>query len=333
MADTESLGEAGVRFLEDIAAAPKDHRRVRVPTVTDPRGVDFAAYKRLRQEEYRVALERRAIDALRAMHILMTDTCINYQTVLPPTFGEHVAFGDTGSTIYANSVVGARSNFEGGPAALAAALTGRVPRYACHLDGGRRGTMRFVVEVWPRALSDWGALGGLIGRRAGSYWQVPVIEGVDAAPTSDQFKHFGAALASYGSVPLFHMVGVTPEAPDLGSVFAGPAARTGAADRRRHRGVLCLLRPPRREGRRGRLRGAPAVLGRDADPGRAPRRPPRPCRDGARCRHQPGDQVGGRPLGPHRDHGGGRRDRALGCLLLSDVRPRDGARPTAGRAC
>ena len=222
MADTESLGEAGVRFLEDIAAAPKDHRRVRVPTVTDPRGVDFAAYKRLRQEEYRVALERRAIDALTAMHILMTDTCINYQTVLPPTFGEHVAFGDTGSTIYANSVVGARSNFEGGPAALAAALTGRVPRYACHLDGGRRGTMRFVVEVWPRALSDWGALGGLIGRRAGSYWQVPVIEGVDAAPTSDQFKHFGAALASYGSVPLFHMVGVTPEAPDLGSVFAGP---------------------------------------------------------------------------------------------------------------
>jgi predicted aconitase len=219
MADTESLGESGVAYLESIAALPEEERRVRVPTVTDPRGIDLCAYEKLNQEERFAELERRTIVAMQAMGILMTDTCINYQTIMPPVLGEHLAFGDTGSTIYANSVCGARSNFEGGPAALAAALTGRVPRYGCHLARGRRGTHLFEVKDRPDTLSDWGALGALIGRRSGSYWTVPVIAGVDRAPTSDELKHFGAALASYGSVPLFHMPGVTPEAKDLESVF------------------------------------------------------------------------------------------------------------------
>src|SRR5712664_2507187 len=122
MADTESLGEAGVRFLEGLAAAPEPERRVQVPAVTDPRGIDFAIYKRLGQTEGMAALERRAITALSALGVLMTDTCINYQTIMAPLRGEHVAYGDTGSVIYANSVLGARSNFEGGPSALAAAL-------------------------------------------------------------------------------------------------------------------------------------------------------------------------------------------------------------------
>jgi len=221
MADTESLGEAGVAWLEELAGFPEEERRVRVPTVTDPRGIDFDAYKRLNQLESWAALERRAIDAFVAMGLLMTDTCINYQTIMPPACREHIAFGDTGSTIYANSVLGARSNFEGGPAALAAALTGRTPRYGCHLDRGRRGTHRFVVKDRPRTLSDWGALGGVVGRATGSYWTVPVLEGIDGTPTSDELKHFGAALASYGSVPLFHMIGVTPEARALGDVFDG----------------------------------------------------------------------------------------------------------------
>lgn len=222
MADTESLGEAGVAWLEELASYPEEERKVRVPTVTDPRGVDFDAYKRLGQQDAWAALEQRAIDAFTAMNFLMTDTCINYQTIFPPAFGEHVAFGDTGSTIYANSVCGARSNFEGGPSALSAALTGRTPRYGAHLDAGRKGTHRFVVRDRPGNLSDWGALGGVVGRATGSYWTVPVLEGIGDAPTSDELKHFGAALASYGSVPLFHMVGVTPEAHDLGDVFDGP---------------------------------------------------------------------------------------------------------------
>ena len=212
MADTESLGEAGIRFLESLAAAPETERRVRVPTLTDPRGLDFQTYKRLGQTDAMAALETRAIDALKAFGVLMTDTCINYQTILPPTRGEHLAMGDTGVVIYSNSVFGARSNFEGGPSALAAALTGRTPRYGHHLDECRRATRRFQLEVRPRDLSEWGALGGIIGRECGSYWEVPLIEGVDEPPGSDALKHFGAAMASYGSTALFLMSGVTPDA-------------------------------------------------------------------------------------------------------------------------
>ena len=154
MADTESLGEAGVRFLEGLAAAPETERRVRVPAVTDPRGIDFAVYRRLGQSEGMAALERRTISALSAFGVLMTDTCINYQKVMAPLRGEHVAWGDTGSVIYANSVLGARSNFEGGPSAVAAALTGRTPRYGYHLHEGRRATQRFYLTGSPRTLAN-----------------------------------------------------------------------------------------------------------------------------------------------------------------------------------
>ncbi|HEY1299560.1 MAG TPA: aconitase X catalytic domain-containing protein [Stellaceae bacterium] len=217
MADTESLGEAGVRFLEGLAAAPEAERRVKVPTITDPRGIDFATYRRLGQSERMAAIERRAIEALKAFGVLMTDTCINYQTILAPLRGEHVACGDTGVAIYANSVSGARSNFEGGPSALAAALTGRTPRYGFHLDECRRGTRRFRLTEAPRDFAEWGAAGGIVGEACGSYWEVPVIEGVAAPPGSDALKHFGTALASFGSVAMFHMPGITAE----GEAFAG----------------------------------------------------------------------------------------------------------------
>jgi predicted aconitase len=211
MADTESLGAAGVGFLESLAAAPAEERRVRVPTLTDPRGLDVETYKRLGQSEAMRAREARAIAALRALGVMMTDTCINYQTIMPPVRREHLAMGDTGVVIYSNSVFGARSNFEGGPSALAAALTGRTPRYGYHLEEHRRPTRRFRVTTAPRDLAEWGALGGIIGRACGSYWQVPLIEGIERPPSSDALKHMGTAMASFGSTALFHMPGITPE--------------------------------------------------------------------------------------------------------------------------
>jgi predicted aconitase len=212
MADTESLGLAGVEWLERLSALPESERCVRIPTITDPRGTDFAAAARLRQQDWMLALERRAIAAFEALGVLMTDTCINYQTIMPAVLGEHIAYGDTGVVIYANSVLGAQTNFEGGPSALAAGLTGRTPRYGFHLPRTRRATLLLRVEHTPRELHDWGALGGIVGRIAGDYWQVPALLGIDRIPTSDELKHFGSALASFGSVALFHMVGVTPEA-------------------------------------------------------------------------------------------------------------------------
>src|SRR6476619_5236538 len=190
MADTESLGVAGVEWRERMARLPAEQRRLRIPTISDPRGTDFAAAHRLKQQPWMLELERRAIAAFEALGVLMTNTCINYQTIMPPVRGEHVAYGDTGVVIYCNSVCGARSNFEGGPSALAAALTARTPRYGYHLDERRRATLLIEVDFAPRELNDWGALGALVGRLAGDYWQVPVLVGIERVPTSDEMEHF-----------------------------------------------------------------------------------------------------------------------------------------------
>src|SRR5215469_1876342 len=191
MADTESLGRSGVEWLERWTTLPPAQRQVRIPTITDPRGTDFAHAQRLKQQPWMLDLERRAIAAFEALGVLMTDT---------------------GVVIYCNSVCGARSNFEGGPSALSAGLTGRTPRYGYHLDAARRATLLVELSWTPRELNDWGALGGVVGRLAGDYSQVPLIVGIERVPGPDEMKHFGAALASFGSVPLFHIAGVTPEA-------------------------------------------------------------------------------------------------------------------------
>jgi predicted aconitase len=234
MADTESLGAAGVQWLERLAAAAEADatQRVRVPTITDPRGTDFAKAEFLGQTATMLDLERRAIAAFVKLGVVMTDTCINYQTIQAPTRNEHVAFGDTGVVIYSNSVCGARSNYEGGPSALSAGLTGRTPRYGFHLQEQRRATVHVRVDFAPASLNEWGALGGVIGRIAGNYWAVPVIEGIEGAPSSDQLKHFGAAMASFGSVALFHIPGLTPEAAKLSDVAAAglPSQRVTKAD-------------------------------------------------------------------------------------------------------
>jgi predicted aconitase len=221
MGDIEVMGEGGFQYLAAIAA---QRARCAVPITTNARCVDFAFADRLGQDRVEVEKERRIIERLRAMNVLTTDTCINYQTLYQPHLGEHVAWGDTGTVIYANSVFGARTNFESGPAALAAALTGRTPAYGFHLDRHRKGT--FVVRLDARLddLADWGAVGKLVGESHQSYYAVPVFTGVTRAPLADELKHLGAALASYGSMGMFHMVGVTPEAPSVEVALGGNAS-------------------------------------------------------------------------------------------------------------
>lgn len=212
MGDIEVMGDGGLQWLKDTAALGA---RCAVGTTTNARCIDFAHCDRLGQDAGEVAKERELIACLRRMDVVTTDTCINYQTVYQPHMGEHVAWGDTGTVIYANSVFGARSNFESGPAALAAAITGRTPEYGFHLDEHRRGG--FTVELRARLddLADWGAVGKLVGEPHQSYYSVPVFHGFHRTPTADELKHLGAALASYGSMGMFHFVGATPEAPTL----------------------------------------------------------------------------------------------------------------------
>ncbi|HEU4353433.1 MAG TPA: aconitase X [Burkholderiales bacterium] len=210
MGDIEVMGDAGLEFLRDEL---KRAARCAVATTTNARCVDFAHCDRLGQNAAEVAKERELIQCLRRMDVVTTDTCINYQSVYQPHLGEHVAWGDTGTVIYANSVFGARSNFESGPAALAAALTGRTPEYGFHLDDHRRGTFAVRLDARLDDLADWGAVGKLVGEAHQDYFAVPVFHGYGRVPTADELKHLGAALASYGSMGMFHFMGVTPEAP------------------------------------------------------------------------------------------------------------------------
>ncbi|TMH92752.1 MAG: DUF521 domain-containing protein [Betaproteobacteria bacterium] len=210
MGDIEVMGDGGLEFLREEVRLGA---RCRVDATTNARCIDFAHCDRLGQDPAEVAKEREIIQCMRRMEVVTTDTCINYQTVYQPHLGEHVAWGDTGTVIYANSVFGARSNFEAGPAALAAALTGRTPEYGFHLDEHRRGSFAVRLDASLDDLADWGAVGKLVGEAHQNYFAVPVFHGYRRTPTADELKHLGAALASYGSMAMFHFAGVTPEAP------------------------------------------------------------------------------------------------------------------------
>jgi predicted aconitase len=232
--EPESMGDAGLAFVEELV---RQGGRFVVPTTTNARNVDFDRYRELGQPEEVAAKERRLRDLVVAMGGVALDSCANYQAICQPRFGEHLAWGDTGTVIYANAVAGARSNFEGGPASYAAALTGRVPAYGMHLPECRWGTHLVEVNDPPRTASDWGALGVVVGRQLTNYWLVPVFTGLQVVPSGDALKQLGATLASYGSLAMFHIVGVTPEARTVEEAFGGRVARgkivvePGALDR------------------------------------------------------------------------------------------------------
>ena len=216
--DAWIMGQAGLDYLEAVA---EEGVRVRVPATYNPCSVDFNNWELFGTPPEHVEMERRVVKALDGMGMVTAMTCVNYQTVSPARFGEHVAWGDTGAVIFANSVTGARSNYEGGPAAVSAALTGRVPAYGYHLDAQRLGTVLVEVKETLSEWADWGALGCWIGRQVMNYWEVPVLVGDNLDPTVDDLKHLGAALASYGSFAMFHIVGVTPEARTLADALGG----------------------------------------------------------------------------------------------------------------
>jgi predicted aconitase len=228
MGDIEVMGDGGLEYLRRLSRAGA---RCTAAATTNARCFDFAWIERLGQDAAEAEKERELIGHLRRMNVVTTDTCINYQSVYQPHFGERLAWGDTGTVIWANSVCGARSNFESGPFALAAAMTGRVPEYGFHLDEHRRATFVGGLEA-PRADgAGGGARGKIVGESHQHYFAVPVFTGIGRAPSADQLKHLGASLASYGSMAMFHMVGVTPEAPTLEAALGGnrPAERMRVA--------------------------------------------------------------------------------------------------------
>lgn len=161
-------------------------------------------------------------------------TCTPYLVGNAPSFGEHCAWMESSAVIYCNSVLGARTNTEGRESTSAAMLTGKIPNFGFHRDEYRRGTHRIDVKIPIESLMDWGMLGYYVGEQVLEH--IPVIAGIPAAPDIVRYKHFGAAAASSGGVELYHIAGVTPEAPSVEAAFAGNPVREtfeyGPAERR-----------------------------------------------------------------------------------------------------
>jgi predicted aconitase len=149
------------------------------------------------------------IDAFQRMGILVSCTCTPYLIGNLPLYGEHIAWSESSAVTFANSVLGARTNREGGPSALAAAFVGKTPCYGLHLDETRVPDVHVHVETKLSKLSDWGALGYALGKKAEN--NVPYITGIKTAQL-DELKSFCASTVTYGTKPLFYIKGITPGA-------------------------------------------------------------------------------------------------------------------------
>ena len=186
-------------------------------------GTDPVNWKVLgsKPEAARVGRESEAGAVERGVKILKT--CTPYLVGNVPERGEHCAWMESSAVIYCNSVLGARTNTEGRESTSAAMLTGKIPNFGFHLDEHRRGTHQVDVEVPIESLMDWGMLGYYVGEKVLEY--IPVITGIPAEPDVIRYKHFGAAAASSGGVEMYHIVGITPEAPTLETAFGGNTPR------------------------------------------------------------------------------------------------------------
>ncbi len=198
-----NLGDAGLEFLADMA---KDGR-VRVLTTLNPAGMDMENWKNLGISEDFAEKQGLVIEAFKKMGIITTCTCTPYLIGNLPRFGEHIAWAESSAVCFANSVLGARTNREGGPSALASALTGRTPEFGMHLDENRQAQVLVDVKTDIRDITDFGALGKVIGDRIKN--RIPLIRGIKNART-EELKSFSASIATYGGTALFYMEGITP---------------------------------------------------------------------------------------------------------------------------
>jgi len=200
-----NLGDAGLELLEEWAR----DGRVAVPATLNPAGMDLRAWREMGVPADFAERQLRVVAAYGRMGVTISCTCTPYLAGHRPGPGEHLAWSESSAVTFANSALGARTNREGGPSALAAALCGRTPEYGLHLDGPRAPEVTVRVETPLASAADWGALGAAIGRLAPA--RVPWIEPA-AAPAEEQLMALSAALPTFGGTPLFHVAGVTPEA-------------------------------------------------------------------------------------------------------------------------
>jgi predicted aconitase len=213
-------GQAGLDFVERLVTGAG---RVRIPTTLNVGALDLLHPEHGTLDAETAAAARRQMDAYVELGCRPTWTCAPYQLPGRPSFGEHIAWAESNAIVFANSVLGARTNRYGDFLDVCAAITGRVPFAGLHRDEERRARIVFRLEGVAEGLLDqdvlYPVLGHLVGREAGSL--VPAIVGLPGPLDEDRLKALGAAAASSGSVGLVHFVGVTPEAPTLDAALGG----------------------------------------------------------------------------------------------------------------
>jgi hypothetical protein len=214
------LGDATLEFAERLASLGA---RVAVPTSLNVSGVDECGWKDWAVSPDWAAKAARQMLAYANMGAVATWTCAPYQTHMRPSFGQQIAWGESNAIAFANSVIGARTERYPDLLDICCAITGRVPAVGLHLTEHRAGQMLLRLAGVPPALQQddqfFAVLGHLVGKLAGD--SIPVIDGIVVQPGEDHLKAFAAAAASSGRVALFHMIGVTPEAPTLEAAFHG----------------------------------------------------------------------------------------------------------------
>ena len=227
-------GQASLDFVERFVAL---EGRVRVPTTLNVGSVDLIHPELFIGDAELGAAGKRLMEAHIELGCTPSFTCAPYQTLLRPKFGEQLAWAESNAIVFANSVIGARTNRYGDFIDLACALTGRVPDYGLHRSENRRAGAVIEFQGLDNAGPDQAggiavAAGLFIGKHCGD--TIAAITGLPNCTSEDDLKALGAAAASSGSVAMFHAVGLTPEAPDLltatGGMDVPVAGRLGPAD-------------------------------------------------------------------------------------------------------
>lgn len=218
-------GDSGTLFAERLV---EGGARVAVRSTLNVGALDLMGCSRVRLEEPQRSMARRMMAAYRKLGCEQSWTCAPYQAGHRPAFGSDVAWGESNAVVFCNSVLGARTNRYGDFLDIACAISGRAPDYGLHRPENRLARLEFDVSALPPAFMAseiaWPVLGSLYGREVGD--AIGVVTGITRDPGEDALKAFGAAAASSGAVGLFHISGVTPEAPDAETALGGIHAET-----------------------------------------------------------------------------------------------------------
>lgn len=209
----KTIGEKGLEFLKDVS---NSNIKVSVPTTLNPAGMDLDNYKSIGFPKEFAKKQLEIIECFKKMDIELGCTCTPYLSGNVPIFGSHISWAESSAVSYANSVIGAKTNREGGPSALASAILGKTPYYGYHLDENRTPTHVIEVDAKIGKMSDYGALGSIVGKIVKNgvpYFKFNKLILSDLESyRSYKLKGLGASLAASGGVALYHIENITPEA-------------------------------------------------------------------------------------------------------------------------